>query len=66
MLHFIEEDSNPTSPTHKSQQPTATTYGEPIVLEIPVVSKVISPQASPHPATITEELPVSTQDPTQV
>ncbi|XP_048445099.1 uncharacterized protein LOC125479610, partial [Pyrus x bretschneideri] len=46
MLHFVEDDSNPPSPGQKLHQPAATAFWEPIVLVIPVVSKVPSPRAS--------------------
>ncbi|KAB2632540.1 TMV resistance protein N-like [Pyrus ussuriensis x Pyrus communis] len=48
-----------------SHQLTAIAFGEPIVPEILMVLEVISPRASPYPTTITEVLPLSTQDPTQ-
>ncbi|KAB2631320.1 TMV resistance protein N-like [Pyrus ussuriensis x Pyrus communis] len=57
MMHFVEDN------THESHLPTTSVFGEPIVLEIPVVSGVTSPQASPQPTTTTEELYFSTQDP---
>ncbi|XP_070677798.1 uncharacterized protein [Malus domestica] len=53
MLHFVEDN-------------TTSVFGEPIVPEIPVVSEVTSPQASPQTTATIEELPLPIQDPAQI
>ncbi|KAB2597477.1 TMV resistance protein N-like [Pyrus ussuriensis x Pyrus communis] len=45
-LHYVEDDSAPSSPTHEAIRQPPTTFREPIVHEIPIVSEVTSPRAS--------------------
>ncbi|KAB2632733.1 TMV resistance protein N-like [Pyrus ussuriensis x Pyrus communis] len=60
MLHFVEDNSNLSSPTHKSHQLAATVFGEPIVPEIFVVS-----EASSEGSGIIHSSLVSKNDPSQ-
>lgn len=50
----------------KPQHPSTTTFGEPLVPEIPVVLGVSSPPASPQPGIVTEEPFPNIQDPVQI
>lgn len=61
--------SSQSSPTQEFHQPTTTTFREPIILEIPVVSEVISLRGSQDAAwanVAAEVLPPIVQDPIQV
>ncbi|KAM1974794.1 hypothetical protein ACFX15_039642 [Malus domestica] len=40
MMHYVNDDSSSPSPTQEFHQTIGSTFGYPIVLEIPVVSEV--------------------------
>ncbi|TQE08891.1 hypothetical protein C1H46_005505 [Malus baccata] len=70
MMHFVKDDNNSPSPAYEFHQTPASTFGEPIVHEIPVVLEVTGPQASqatPTDAPEASEVPASqSQVPPQV
>ncbi|KAM0997501.1 hypothetical protein ACFX2I_007360 [Malus domestica] len=57
MMHYVEDDSDSPALVQEFQHALASTFGEPIVLEIPVVSEVTNPQVSHAPFTNASEVP---------